>query len=636
MYLCPVRTGRRHHIAVVVTFGAVVVAAGCEDDGQDGGGEAVAPATSATAAPASTSSVPTEPEEVEDLESIVAVVEAGFGETDDVFAALRPLTLFPEGMPVPPDAVATDVYFLARAGLRDEVEASVSVWTPAAPDDVATLYRTALPAMGYEHSGGTDPAEHDRTQLLDFANPSTGASFSMNSFDVTAAVEDERMTSPETGTSLHIGHKFPGADEAVERLGRWAAADLPVVVQAVASVGVMSDFEPRDALRVAVTLRVAGEPDAVLAAIEQDLAGVEPLAGYPYDKDDVGIVGTAQAGYRASYAAEPADEVGASDVTVMTCIPFRVGPADRRLMSPYLHRSSCEESSGLVTPRPVEETPPEPVGLTPITGQPATVPELVDATKAALGPTDDVVADLAAFAVVPKDVPTPHGAQIERFDLQIDRTDPQIATNVNIHASAPGSIADLATFFEAKLAAAGYLHMQTTIENDGMPTEQRAVSFTNDDGGVDDVAEITVFVGDAYADPATPSEGTPIWYMISEVVQQGELAGHAWALPLAGIDAEAVRSWRIEASAEPLLTTKRQQLKLSATYDVVDPVATVEGIRADPPDGVTIGEDFDEDISVWLEHPAFDSWWVRPTTDLLNEGIGSVDVIGWVPFELAG
>ena len=86
-----------------------------------------------------------------------------------------------------------------------------------------------------------------------------------------------------------------------------------------------------------------------------------------------------------------------------------------------------------------------------------TVDDLLASARSVYGPSTDAVAAIAAFLPVPAGIPTPDGADVFAFSARIDPgSGDELITSGDVTFSAPGTLTDLATFYETTLTAAGY------------------------------------------------------------------------------------------------------------------------------------------------------------------------------------
>ena len=307
-------------------------------------------------------------------------------------------------------------------------------------------------------------------------------------------------------------------------------------------------------------------------------------------------------------------------MTIAACVPIDVEGDDLRVTSQYLFWSSCEQSIGAAPHDELVSPTTEPAELRAVTGRSATGEELRDAAADVLGPTDDVAAAMAPFATLPDALATPAGTEIAWFSTTIDLDEGGWST-ADVELVVDGTVDDVVTFYETTLAAAGYFRMIGERTGAGID-EQAHLQFTLEDGGFDDVAEITAWIGgDALISADPPASGTPVRLSFTRpVVDQGGLAADAWALPLAGVDPAAVTEWYVALDFVPDAAT----LDLRTTYAVAgDASAALEAIRAAPPPGVPLSStDGSQPDTVWFERAGYESFWISEAMFMSDDQAG--------------
>ncbi len=135
-----------------------------------------------------------------------------------------------------------------------------------------------------------------------------------------------------------------------------------------------------------------------------------------------------------------------------------------------------------------DTTVPEPVPAD------ASINELGAIAESIFGPSDDVVAELARFVSVPEQIPTPTSATITDASLGIYPYSINGYYSASVTFTSDSSTADIVTFYETTLAAAGFVQLGDTVRDTSFGTEW-TLRFDLPDSTYD-YAELTVIVSD--------------------------------------------------------------------------------------------------------------------------------------------
>jgi len=163
----------------------------------------------------------------------------------------------------------------------------------------------------------------------------------------------------------------------------------------------------------------------------------------------------------------------------------------------------------------------------------ATLDQLHDAAAAMFGPTEDLIGRFAPWVPVPSGIPTPPGAELLDFSINLDAGD-EPRYHATVDFSSTSSPAELVTFFDDAMTAAGFTKVADGTQGSEGST-QRDLEFERPDprsGG-----PVTVQILDADVDfgrlswsyGATDAALAPFsaWFGAVPVAPGGQLYGAA-------------------------------------------------------------------------------------------------------------
>jgi hypothetical protein len=265
----------------------------------------------------------------------------------------------------------------------------------------------------------------------------------------------------------------------------------------------------------------------------------------------------------------------------------------------------------------------EPSGPVP---EAAGVEVLVAAARSVLGPTDDLVASLAPFATLPEDISTPENAEVVAFSLEHrnDVNGNRFRAGVTFDSS--GTSADIVTFYDATLTAAGYTAVRSGERSDmGRPV--RFVSFAGPDVG----ESLTVTVPDASGPSWTELDLGP--YVDAESPLGFVERLGAWPGEIPG--ARAARAWGASIGTLPRDAGEPDVLALTVNYEVTGTTpedlhgAILDALPTDAYRLTDAGTAQDEDGWTSLERDGFERVSFK-VTDTSERGTVSLHVTGRV------
>ena len=201
--------------------------------------------------------------------------------------------------------------------------------------------------------------------------------------------------------------------------------------------------------------------------------------------------------------------------------------------------------------------------------------DLAVAGESILGPSDDVVGELAVFVAVPDGIPTPTTATVTDATLSVYPYDlgGYYSAEIRFESDAPTS--DLIAFYETTLTAAGYVQIGDTLQITDFGTTT-TLRFTNPQSALD-MADVAVNVSD-YAE--LPDD---VRLEFSDVASESDLlpfVGWSETLPLPP-DGTAVSSWwNVSTLIFPSIS-----VSLDIEYPVITPEELEQTFEAGLPTG---------------------------------------------------
>jgi hypothetical protein len=470
------------------------------------------PATTSPGTPAPADATGAVPEGAS-VEQLAAAARDVLGPTDNAIAELSRFLAVPTDIPTPRQSTVTDFSLNVRWGYykREDAEAfgakepiltagiGVYVETPATAEDVATFYEAGLAAAGYPLTGD-EGDQASRTLVFGFPR-------STFKWDTVRVVVSDGGNAGSTGVELYVNHRTE--QSALERLDAWPGTipAVPDLATVSATIDVTAPFvagDPYDGVDLNVQYEVPGTkvarslPDRVIRELHDEIVAALPSDGYRLrelgeDIDEpscsfgyplnspiaVHRDGLRRAIINANLGVEVRptrfenaireltfEEVvvcGLADLVADDGSPITTPPSptvvETTMPSPPTTASPTAPVSTVGASSP-DAAPPEHAPLP----DGATVDEIVAAAKAVLGPTDDLDRALSPLLDLPFELPTPLGADITEFDVDmstIGADDEVHSSDVTLRIDVAGTPEDVLTFYEAQLGASGMTRTAT-------------------------------------------------------------------------------------------------------------------------------------------------------------------------------
>jgi hypothetical protein len=227
----------------------------------------------------------------------------------------------------------------------------------------------------------------------------------------------------------------------------------------------------------------------------------------------------------------------------------------------------------------------------------AQLTEILAAVQSATGPTSDVVVELRALADVPDNIASPAGSTIRRFGVDYFPLDGYFVATATFTSDATPE--DAVTFYQATLAAAGFVPTADSGRRDGDPPTQ-TLRFETPTSEYDD-AHVEVTVID------TDDDDVVIELTITDAAEPDVLqafTGWPAGMPTLG-EGEPIEAGLHAEWEQPQLSVT---LTTRFAFDGSSPAELAAAIRTAMPAGPFVLDDDDDPASmtIALRHPLID------------------------------